>query len=68
MFQINVITKNKGLLWNREKYNLYQVVRVISACDGGTFYSPEEYEIISEHLDLESADTHLKQLVKYNLK
>ena len=67
MFQINVITKSRGWFWKREKYSLYQVVKVISASDLGDFYFPEEYEIISEHLDLEGADTHLKQLVKYNV-
>lgn len=68
MFQINIITKTRGWFWKREKYSLHQVVRVVSACGGGTFYSPEEFVIISEHLDLESADFHLKQLLRYNIK
>lgn len=67
MFQINIITKTKGWWWKREKYNLYRVVRVTSPSDCGDYYFPAEYETISEHLDLEEADKHLQQLVKFKV-
>lgn len=68
MFQINIVTKTKGWWWNREKYNLYRVVRVTSACDLGSYYHPEEYDTIAEYSDIEEADKHLQQLIKFKVK
>lgn len=68
MYQINVVTKTKGWFWKKEKYNVYQVVKVISACDLGTYYYPEEHLLVSEHVDLKDADAHLKQLIQFNVK
>ena len=67
MFQINIVTKTKGWWWNREKYNLYRVVRVTNANDCGSYYFPEEYDTVAEYLDLEEADKHLQQLIKFKV-
>ncbi len=67
MFQINIVTKTKGWWWNREKYNLYRVVRVISPFYCGSYYFPDEYDTVAEYLDLEEADKHLQQLIKFKV-
>ena len=67
MFQINIVTKTKGWWWNREKYNLYRVVRVTQSNDCGSYYFPEEYDTIADYLDLEEADEHLQQLIKFKV-
>lgn len=67
MFQINIVTKTKGWWWNREKYNLYRVVRVTNSNDCGSYYFPEEYDTVAEYLDLEEADKHLQQLIKFKV-
>ncbi len=67
MFQINIVTKTKGWWWNREKYNLYRVVRVTNSNDCGSYYFPDEYDTVAEYLDLEEADKHLQQLIKFKV-
>lgn len=67
MFQINIVVKKRGWFWNRQIYNVYRVVKVTPSVDCGDYYFPEEYETISEHLNLKDADEMLKQLIKYDV-